>query len=861
MSISPGKGIVASILGINIWEPGTVAPTSATLGDLWVDTTSGAVLKICTTAPSTFEAVEGGAGSFTNLAATGTFTLSGTITPTTLAANTDNWAPTGLSGASVIRVSTDTSRNLTGITGGADGRVLILQNVGSNPLVLIDDATSTAANRFQLSANVTVGANQVAIVQYDATDSRWRMIAGPSASGGQGDWIAADSGSAPTVAPVAAGSDAVAIGDATVASADHALAMGAFANSGVTPGAYSVAIGSDDSATDNTQALGLGAIAIGSSSGSTGNGARATINHAIAIGCGGSTSGDGASATAATAIAIGSGAAANAGAASSGTGAVAIGSANTGGVGAVASAAGSVAIGGAETTAAGAAASATNAIAVGLKAIASATDSIAIGETCSATTGTGNIAIGSDASVTGTVGAIGIGDGVIASGTSSIAIGTTAEADATGAIGIGAFANSGITAGTYSIAIGSDDSATDNTQATGPGAIAIGSSGGSTGDGARATGTAAIAVGSTASGSPGSAASSSGNGAIAIGSGDLVAGPVASATGAVAIGSAASTALGALASTAGAIAIGAASEADGTSAIALGYFVNSGTTAGAYSIAIGSDDSNTDNTRATGAGGIALGSSQGSTGNGALASGPEAIAIGCGSTSSGNGPVASSNSAIAIGSAEQGTGAGASSSQAGGIAIGGARSNTAGASTSGANSLALIGGDTTLAGATVSTYGGVAIGAGAVADRVGEFALQNSDASAVTGRTGVFRWTGTTSNNTPTEIFLLGQSNARLTLPSDSSMFAVLYTAARRTDADGESAGFTTTAILDNNAGTTAGAGATAFVTTATSSDFTTATVTASADNTNDALAVTVTGETSKTIRWVVTGVVTEAKG
>lgn len=805
MSISPGKGIVASILGINIWEPGTVAPTSATLGDLWVDTTSGAVLKICTTAPSTFEAVEGGAGSFTNLAATGTFTLSGTITPTTLAANTDNWAPTGLSGASVIRVSTDASRNLTGITGGADGRVLILQNVGSNPLVLIDDATSTAANRFQLSANVTVGANQVAIVQYDATDSRWRMIAGPSASGGQGDWIAADSGSAPTVAPVAAGSDAVAIGDATVASADHALAIGAFANSGVTPGAYSVAIGSDDSATDNTQALGLGAIAIGSSSGSTGNGARATINHTIAIGCGGSTSGDGASATAATAIAIGSGAAANAGAASSGPGAVAIGSANTGGVGAVASAAGSVAIGGAETTAAGAAASATNAIAIGLKSIASATDSIAIGETCSATTGTANIAIGSDASVTGTVGAIGIGDGVIASGTSGIAIGTTAEADATGAIGIGAFANSGITAGTYSIAIGSDDSATDNTQATGAQSIAIGSSAGDNAAGARSSGVNSIAIGAANAENIGPAAS--GNDGISMGCASA-----ASATGAIAIGGSSSSS-GAVASATNTIAIGVSTDATATDAVAIGE--NASATTGTANIAIGSDSSSTGT-----AGAVAIG-------DGAVASITSSVAIGPSATAS------TGASAVAIGQNTDATAASA-------VAIGGSATDADSANASGTFSIAL--------------------GANAQADRYGEFSLpaQNTGTAA---RTSNCRWTGTTTDATPTEIFLLGVASNRLTLVSDSALGATLNCTARRTDADGESAYFTINAVLDNNAGTTAGVGATPFVTVANSTDFTTATVAASADNTNDALAITVTGEAGKTVRWVVHGLVTEARG
>lgn len=629
MGVHVGRGVSAGTLQIDIFL-GDDATVANQVGDLLMSTSSTPyVLKQCTALPSTWSAIEGGAGSFTDLTITSTFALGGVITPTQLVANTDNWAPTGLSGASVIRVSTDASRNLTGLTGGAANRLIILQNVGSFPLVLVDDATSTAANRFQLSANVTVGAEQNAVLQYDATSSRWRMLAGPSASGGQGDWIAADSGSAPSVAPVAAGTDAIAIGDGAVGSATRVIAIGGLVNSGITPGAYSIAIGSDDDATDNTQAVGVGAIAIGSSAGSTGNGARAVVANAIAIGSANTTL-DGPRAANNGAIALGSAESGGVGPSSTGSQSVAIGSATGTGAGASASTTGAIAVGSTSVS------SNTNTIAIGVVATASAVDAIAFGEGASATVGTGNIAIGSDALVAGTVGAIGIGDGAIASGTSSIALGVAAEAD-------------------------------------GANAIAIGN--------------------------------------------------------ATAAGSAANT-----------IAIGQAADATAANAIAIG-------------------GDNTD--------------------------------------------------------------------------------------TSSANASAAF---------------AVALGANAQADRYGEFALpaQNTGTAA---RTSNARWTGTTTNATPTEIFLLGVASNRLTLPSDSSMGATLYCTARRTDADGESAYFTISAALDNNAGTTAGVGATPFVTTATSSDFTTATIAASADNTNDALAITVTGEAGKTIRWVVQGLVTEARG
>lgn len=130
-------------------------------------------------------------GTFAGIATSGTFnlgqawTLSGDITPTQISANTDNWAPSGLSTAGVVRASTDASRNLTGLTGGSDGRVILLLNVGSNDLVLVDESgSSTAGNRFALNANVTLGADQSSMLYYDGTSSRWRVVGGTGSGGG-----------------------------------------------------------------------------------------------------------------------------------------------------------------------------------------------------------------------------------------------------------------------------------------------------------------------------------------------------------------------------------------------------------------------------------------------------------------------------------------------------------------------------------------------------------------------------------------------------------------------------------------------------------------------------------------------------
>lgn len=81
-----------------------------------------------------------------------------------------------------LRLSTDASRNITGLvnaqTGAANGYITRIVNVGSQNIVLVhESASSTAANRFLNStgADITLSANQAADVIYDATTARWRV--------------------------------------------------------------------------------------------------------------------------------------------------------------------------------------------------------------------------------------------------------------------------------------------------------------------------------------------------------------------------------------------------------------------------------------------------------------------------------------------------------------------------------------------------------------------------------------------------------------------------------------------------------------------------------------------------------------
>jgi len=104
--------------------------------------------------------------------------LTSDISPTQLVANTDNWNPTGLATADVIRVNIDAARDLTGIAGGADGRVLLLINTTAFTLTLKYDVTSTASNRFFCpgAADYALLAKGAVMLIYDATATRWVVV-------------------------------------------------------------------------------------------------------------------------------------------------------------------------------------------------------------------------------------------------------------------------------------------------------------------------------------------------------------------------------------------------------------------------------------------------------------------------------------------------------------------------------------------------------------------------------------------------------------------------------------------------------------------------------------------------------------
>lgn len=108
--------------------------------------------------------------------------FSNTISPTALSTgNNNNYNPTSLGTAFLVRLDGGAgSPVLTGLAGGATGRMVVLCHVaGSNITVSDEDANSTAANRFLVNGGATLGAvadgNCMQFI-YDGTSSRWRNI-------------------------------------------------------------------------------------------------------------------------------------------------------------------------------------------------------------------------------------------------------------------------------------------------------------------------------------------------------------------------------------------------------------------------------------------------------------------------------------------------------------------------------------------------------------------------------------------------------------------------------------------------------------------------------------------------------------
>jgi hypothetical protein len=106
--------------------------------------------------------------------------LTGVISPSQITSNQNDYNPTGGSWASVLNLSSDALRSVSGLAGGTEGRIVALVNTGSQAILLLSEsASSTAANRFALGSDLAIGAKQTTILRYDGTAARWYALARP----------------------------------------------------------------------------------------------------------------------------------------------------------------------------------------------------------------------------------------------------------------------------------------------------------------------------------------------------------------------------------------------------------------------------------------------------------------------------------------------------------------------------------------------------------------------------------------------------------------------------------------------------------------------------------------------------------
>ena len=93
--------------------------------------------------------LSGGAYTFQFGATMGAaFSLSGILTPAQITSNQNDYNPTGLSASNTLRLNSDAARDVTGLSGGSSGRLMLVCNVGANPITLRDESGSSSAATF-----------------------------------------------------------------------------------------------------------------------------------------------------------------------------------------------------------------------------------------------------------------------------------------------------------------------------------------------------------------------------------------------------------------------------------------------------------------------------------------------------------------------------------------------------------------------------------------------------------------------------------------------------------------------------------------------------------------------------------------
>lgn len=107
----------------------------------------------------------------------GKIAIKGAMSPAQITSDQDNYSPVDLNLHSILRISSDASRTITGLDIGYEGRIIYIFNIGANNIVLSNEnASSTATNRFKIGSDITITPDRGVQLWYDTTSSRWRAV-------------------------------------------------------------------------------------------------------------------------------------------------------------------------------------------------------------------------------------------------------------------------------------------------------------------------------------------------------------------------------------------------------------------------------------------------------------------------------------------------------------------------------------------------------------------------------------------------------------------------------------------------------------------------------------------------------------
>ncbi len=160
----------------------TYAPIATTETSAHAAATYATITNLALKAPIASPTFTGTATA-ADLAVTGSTTvaqLKGTVlSPAQIVADQNNYNPTSLATATILQLSSDALRTVTGLQGGAAGRALVVRNNGSFPIKFpFNSGSSSAGNQFITpdSTDYILAAADGMVLIYDGGTSFWYII-------------------------------------------------------------------------------------------------------------------------------------------------------------------------------------------------------------------------------------------------------------------------------------------------------------------------------------------------------------------------------------------------------------------------------------------------------------------------------------------------------------------------------------------------------------------------------------------------------------------------------------------------------------------------------------------------------------